>query len=179
MRALAAMVATVAMLGVPSVAGAAANVPVIFDGGTAEERALISEVLSWPELPPLANQITVVVAGSGSSYAGCGGIVLGTVGEVSILHEYGHVWDCQRMNQEYRRFIMECGDGDCLAGDPVYGWEGGGYDVRPSERFAQSFAAEVEYRRHGTRTPLWWAPYPSKLVGRVMDALTPSGGSCL
>jgi len=160
-------------------ASAAAEVPVTVEGGTPAERQLIVDVMSWPELPPLRQPIAVVVADSGSSFAGCGGIVLGSVSEVSILHEYGHVWDCQTLDQGWRRFVMDCGDGDCLTGHDAFGWGGASYDVRPSERFAQSFAAEVEYRRHGTRTPLWWVLYPPKLIGRTIDALAPCGAVCL
>lgn len=161
-------------------AHASADVPVTFDGGTPEEQRAVADVLSWPELPPLTQPITVVIAdtgmlGSGAlSLGGCSGISLGryAVDEFIILHEYGHVFDCQRMNYEWRTFVSACADMDCRThGAP---WKGGPYADQPEERWAQSFAAEIESRHYGRpiRSNIWGL-YPPKLVSRVINALIP------
>lgn len=179
MKAAAVTATLLTVLGLASPAGASAGADYRVEGGTPEQRALISDVLSWGELPPVPHPFTVTVVEGSGNFGGCSGMVLGSVWTVSILHEFGHVWDCQRMDGEWRHFIMECGDYNCRAGSPPFGWYGGSYDVTPAERFAQSFAAEVLDRRTGLRDYLWWEPYPPKLIGRVMDALTPNVGSCL
>ncbi len=166
MRRLTAL--AVALFALPAApAFASADVPVTFVGGTAEEWKQVTDVLFWPELPPLRQPITVTLGTGEASYAGCGGMVLSSAAELTVLHEYGHVWECQTMDGGWRSFIADVGGSGGLA------WNGGSYDVRPAERFAQSFAAEVEYRRHGTRTPLYWVLYPPKLIERAIYSLTP------
>lgn len=162
-------------------APASAETPVTIIGGTPEDRRFVADVFAWPELPPLTQPITVTIYDDGMlspgvyALSGCSGIALGRFAaqaEFMILHEYAHVWDCQTLTPEWHRFISGCVDLDCETPGPE--WRAGDYGDRMDERFAQSFAGEIEHRHYGTPIrPNVWGLMPSKLVERAINANTP------
>lgn len=164
---------------------------VTITGATAEQEAVVYDVLSWPELPPLKQTLSVsfwqpgtggAIAVAGPSFITLAPGLTGTSLRDVFLHEYGHVWDWQYLFQEDRAFIMDCDDDDnCSTINPNrYGWQAGAYvGGRPIEQWANSFRDVVLFR-HANSIPAGSWPVagmprtelPVKLVGHMIDFRT-------
>ncbi len=122
----------------------------------------LSVTLRWEELPPLPDPVTVTVLSGGGNiaYSGCNGItisdelLLSDSGATALLHEYGHVWECQVLTPEDRAFISACMDLDCSTPGRAWRDYSGFYYDTPAERWAQGFASMVTGRSLPYAAPL-------------------------
>ncbi len=138
------------------------------------QEAAIRDVLEWVELPPLQRSIEIVI-GPGM-FGGCTGIIMPPTTsraflEYILLHEYGHVWDCQQLSQEDRSFLLDCLDGDCLTlHDPLLSWRSPKlpHSQRPVEQFADMFAKIIREKHYSGSEYITWSTFPEPLIFRII-----------
>lgn len=134
------------------------------------QEAAIRDVLAWEELPPLQRPIEIRVAAG--NFAGCTGITMQATTsrdwlEYVLLHEYGHVWDCQQLSQADRSFLLDCFDWDCRTPhDPSLSWRSPGF--RPQEQFADMFAKIVRRNHYPDSQDTTWSIFSEVLISRMI-----------
>lgn len=149
-----------------------ADVTVTITSETPEQRQFVESILEWEELPPLHRPIRINV-GPGGNFASCGGIQLSTVSQEAFLHEYGHVWDCQRLFYNDRIFLMACLDLNCnTLHDSTWKARDLFWNARPVEQFADVFAAVVLERHYPDSSYSAWGGFTKTLVSRIITFRT-------
>ena len=109
-------------------------------GATSEQEVVLREITAWSGVPVLTRLIHVNLGLGYPNQGGATGFSMDNrfiadpqhIGYI-FLHEYGHVWDRHWLSIEDRQKIID------LSGSP-HSWYGGAYDVRPVEKFADTFA---------------------------------------
>ncbi len=146
---------------------------VVIRGASAWQEAAIRDVLSWEELPPLQRHIEIQVAAG--NFGGCTGITITPTTsrdylEYVLLHEYGHVWDCQQLSLEDRSFLLDCLDWDCLTLHDDRTWRDRNlnHNARPVEQFADMFAKIVRENHYSGSEYITWSTFPEPLIFRMI-----------
>ena len=152
----------------------------VFSGGpdvsirdaTEWQESAIRDVLAWEELPPLQRSIEIRI-GAGN-FGGCTGITMTPTTsrdhlEYVLLHEYGHVWDCQQLSLADRSFLLDCFDWHCLTlHNETWTNPGLNHNARPVEAFADMFAKIIREKHYPEKEYITWSTFPEPLIFRMI-----------